>query len=266
MKTLGQEQQKDSDSRTPTRGRKQNKRFLRRVVALFFVPIVFSFITAFSLYSAFEPVVGSYIRLAMLAVGPAGMTDHELRDLFAEAPEPEPDREPVEWVAVEDHSNPPEPEDPEIPKFINASNIVLPRLGELYANITISGTTVDAPVYWGDSEIELNKGVGTYAGGWLPGFGRTIIMAGHRNTDFYDFRSVEVGAIITIVTHYETYTYEVVRIAVHHMYDTSSYDLSRDDENLILYTCYPFDFIGAARERLFVYGMPLTGLPVARYS
>jgi sortase A len=260
----GQEQQKDSQ--TPSHGIKRKIRFTRRAAALIFVPVVFIFITAFSLYSAFEPIVGPYVRLAMLAVGPQGMADRELRDLFAEAPAPEPDREPVEWVAVEDHSNPPEPEDPEIPEFINASDIILPRLGELYAHITISGTTVDAPVFWGDSEIELNKGVGTYAGGWLPGFGRTIIMAGHRNSDFYDFRSVEVGAIITIVTHYETYTYEVVRMAVHHMHDTSSYDLLRDDENLILYTCYPFDFIGAARERLFVYGMPLTGLPVARYS
>jgi len=55
-------------------------------------------------------------------------------------------------------------------------------------------------------------------------------------------------------------------MAVHHMHDTSSYDLLRDEENLILYTCYPFDRVGAAVERLFVYGEPLTGMPVARYS
>ena len=259
-------QGQQQDSRTPARMRKRKTRFPWRIVALFFVPVIFTFITSFTLYTAFEPVVGPYVRLAMLVVGPEGAEAQESQDLLSDIPAHDPDAETVEWVGVDDQFNPPEPENPDEPTFIRASEIKLPQPGDLYARITISGTTVDAPVFWGDSEIELNQGVGTFLGGWLPGFGRTVMMAGHRNSDFYDFRSVEVGAIITIVTHYETYTYEVVRMSVHHMHDSSAYDFLRDEENLILYTCYPFDFIGAARERLFVYGEPLTGMPVARFS
>jgi sortase A len=50
------------------------------------------------------------------------------------------------------------------------------------------------------------------------------------------------------------------------MRDSNAYDFMLEEENIILYTCYPFDFIGAATERLFIYGRPLTGMPVARYS
>jgi len=214
-----------------------------------------------------EPFVGSYARAAMLFVGEDIYESRPIsNNLLANAP-PRQNEEPVDWVPVEDHKNPDEIDNPEDEQvFIKASEIDLPQPGDLYARITISGTTVDAPVFWGDSETELNKGVGTSMAGWLPGFGRTVMMGGHRNSDFYDFRSVELGATITIETHYETYTYMVVNIEVFHMNDRNAYDFLRDEENLILYTCYPFERIGAAVERLFVYGKPLTGTPVARYT
>ena len=245
------------------RREKRNKRFSWRVSALFFIPVIFALLTSFSMYAALEPLVGHYVEFAMLLVGDDEIIEPETRDFISQLEPVDDDVEPVEWIEVQDHSDPPAEEEQ---VFIRRSEIEIPQEGDLYARITISGTTIDAPVFWGDSENELNRGVGTFMGGWLPGFGRTVMMAGHRTTDFYDMRSVEIGAIITVVTHYETYTYEVVRTAVHHMNDTDSYDFLRDEENIILYTCYPFDFVGAARERFFVYGEPLTGTPVARYS
>ena len=230
------------------------------LTALFLMPVIFTLLTFGLFYLMLEPVISGYAGAVMLFVGDEVYdSQYKITNLLAQTSH-EQGSDPVDWIPVEDHRN------PEEPVFIRASDITMPQPGDLYANITISGTKVDSPVFWGDSERELNKGVGTYMGGWLPGWGRTVMMAGHRNTDFADFRSVEVGATITIRTHYETYTYEVVRIAVYHMDDEDSYDFLRDDENIILYTCYPFDRIGAAVERLFVYGEPLTGTPVARYS
>jgi len=228
------------------------------------MPVIFTLLTLIIYYTAFEPIVGQYVGFAMFFVSDEPHLDPESSNLFAEAPDPNPN--PPEWIGITDHTNTEgEPGEDYFP-FIKRSDIGIPGWGDLYAHITISGTTVDSPVYWGDTEDILNKGVGTYPNGWLPGFGRTVMMAGHRGTDFYDFRSLEIGAIITIVTHYETYTYEVVRMSVHKPTNTEAFDFRRNDENLILYTCYPFDFIGAARERLFVYGEPRTGTPVARYS
>jgi len=228
---------------------------------------MFALLTAGLLYTTLEPVVGPYARVATLFVGDEVYDAHfEETNLLAQAP-PRDNEDPVDWTPVEDHRNPEETDDPiEEPVFLKASEITKPQPGDLYAHITISGTTVDAPVYWGDSERELNKGAGTYMGGWLPGFGRTVLIGGHRSIYFGDFKSVEIGAVITIETHYETYTYEVIRIEPLHKNDKSAYDFTRDEENLILYTCYPFDRIAATDQRLFVYAEPLTGIPVARFT
>ena len=236
------------------------------LTALFLMPVLFTLLTFALLYTVLEPMFGSYAGAVMLFVGDEVYNaQYEVTDLLSKTSQQS--SETVDWIAIEDQSNPNKAKDPEDePVFIRASEIIMPQPGDIYANITISGTKVDSPVFWGDSERELNRGVGTYMGGWLPGWGRTVMMAGHRNSDFADFRNVEIGAIITVRTHYETYTYEVVDIAVFHMNDTNSYDFLRDEENIILYTCYPFERIGAAVERLFIYGEPLTGTPVARYA
>ena len=44
---------------------------------------------------------------------------------------------------------------------------------------------------------------------------------------------------IRVTTYYGEYVYEVTATAVHEATDDTSYDFSRTDENLILYTCYP---------------------------
>jgi sortase A len=235
--------------------RRKRRRALE-LSALFAVPVLFVTLTFLLLYITLVPVVGPYAGMAMLFISserPAAQP--ETRDLLSQA-EPSPDD-----ININGGQTP-----PEMPSVIKRSEIIVPQPGDLYANITISGTKIDAPVYWGDSERELTKGVGTSRGGWLPGFGRTIMLAGHRDTDFRDLGSAEIGAIITVRTHYETYTYEITDIAVFHMNDRDSYDFTRWDENIILYTCYPFNFIGAARERYFVYGTLLSGTPVDRFS
>ena len=131
-----------------------------------------------------------------------------------------------------------------------------------YGRITIAGTTVDAPVYYGDTNSILNRGVGTYvdsSGAGIPGESKTILMAGHNNTFFNDLQSVEVGDVVTIETHYGTYTYTVERCEVRDYQDTTTYDFTRTDENLILYTCYPFDALGFTPNRFFVYAKYVSG-------
>lgn len=142
------------------------------------------------------------------------------------------------------------------------SSITYPTEGDRYATITISGTNVDAPVYYGDTNKILNQGVGTYienGGAGLPGEGKTILLAGHNNTFFNDLQHVEDGATVTITTHYGVYTYEVTDTKILDYQDTSAYDFSRTDENLILYTCYPFDALGFTSDRFFVYARYVSG-------
>ena len=139
-------------------------------------------------------------------------------------------------------------------QHIPLSSIQLPQQGDQYARITIENTAVDAPVYYGDDVRQLNLGVGTYMFGYLPGQGRTIMMAAHTNTWFSDLGSAQIGDTITVETYYGVYEYEIVDTQVKDCEDSSAYDFSRTDENIILYTCYPFGTIGFTRDRYFVYG------------
>lgn len=145
---------------------------------------------------------------------------------------------------------------------IPLSSITYPSEGDRYGRITISGTTVDAPVYYGDNNTILNQGVGTYKdsyGTGIPGEGRTILLAGHNNTFFNDLKSIQEGAVITIETYYGVYTYTVKLSGVFDYRDTTTYDFTRTDENLILYTCYPFDALGFTPDRYFVYASFTSG-------
>ena len=66
-----------------------------------------------------------------------------------------------------------------------------------YGRIASAGTTVDAPVYYGDTNSILNRGVGTYvdsSGAGIPGESKTILMAGHNNTDVYKRQDQAEGA------------------------------------------------------------------------
>lgn len=44
--------------------------------------------------------------------------------------------------------------------------------------------------------------------------------------------------------------------------DRTAYDLSADYENLIMYTCYPFDALGLTPQRYFVYAKLVSGTPI----
>lgn len=134
-----------------------------------------------------------------------------------------------------------------------------PKTGDELGQITIPGTNVDCKMYWGDSTTQLNKGAGTYTGGCMPGQGGTIISGAHTNTYFRDFENVKLGDEIIIKTYYGEYHYEVVDMKVANANDTSTYDLNAKEENLILYTCYPFGTLQHTDQRYFIYGKYISG-------
>lgn len=128
-----------------------------------------------------------------------------------------------------------------------------PESGDLLGHLTVSGTTVDCDVYYGDSESEFKKGAGTYKGAHIPGEGGTILMGAHTNTYFRDFESAQIGADVTFTTDYGEYHYTITDMKVASDTDTTAYDLDADEENLIMYTCYPFGTMTYTDQRYFIY-------------
>lgn len=142
---------------------------------------------------------------------------------------------------------------------IPASQIVFPTYGDRYGQVIIEKAGVEVDMYFGDSDRELRNGVGHYNGSSFPGCGSTVLVGGHNNAHFNGLKNVEVGDVITLKTHYATYTYTVTKTAVMNAKDDKAYDLLAKEENLVLYTCYPFDMLGLTPKRYFVYAEYTSG-------
>lgn len=149
---------------------------------------------------------------------------------------------------------------------IKASSIQFPKYGEQFGELIIEDCQINAKLFFGDGNTALNNGVGIYNGSSIPGYGKTILVAGHNNTYFNGLKYAEKNQKIKIRTSYGNYIYEITDIQIKTNTDTTAYDLSADYENLILYTCYPFDELGLTPRRCFVYAKLISGPSIDKNS
>ncbi len=142
---------------------------------------------------------------------------------------------------------------------VPSSQITFPLPNTKFGEISIEGTAVSCALIYGDSDAMLHRGACQYAGSSFPGFGSTVLIAGHNNTYFNSLKDAVPGAIITIKTNYGVYKYRITSSAIKSNDDKSAYDLSSKSENVVLYTCYPFNALGLTSQRYFVYGEYVSG-------
>lgn len=142
---------------------------------------------------------------------------------------------------------------------VNAEDVEYPSINKQFGELKINNRDVSAKLFFGDGSIPLSNGVGVYAGSFIPGYGKTILVAGHNNTYFNGLKNVKKGDIVNINTSYGNYQYKVTGTKIAGKNDRSAYDLSAEEENLIMYTCYPFDELGLTGLRYFVYAEKVSG-------
>lgn len=144
--------------------------------------------------------------------------------------------------------------------FVKVSEVEVPAYETCYAKLECDSIELSAPVYFGDSDKVFKNGVGQYMGSYMPGYGKPILIGGHDATFFAPLEFIKQGDIIKITTNYGNYEYKVIDMKVAEATDKSAYDLSQDQEVLILYTCYPFGaMIGNKSQRYFVCAEKITG-------
>ena len=166
--------------------------------------------------------------------------------------------EPSETEASGSPSSPSAPS-AEKKETVSISSFTYPSYDNQFGELIIEDCQVNAKLFFGDSSMALRNGVGVYYGSSIPGYGKTILVAGHNNTYFNGLKYAKKGQIIKIRTNYGNYRYEITDTQIKDKNDRSAYDLSADHENLILYTCYPFDELGLTPNRFFVYDKPVSG-------
>lgn len=142
-----------------------------------------------------------------------------------------------------------------VPKgTVNQSEVIVPQQGESYGNISCERIALAAPIYYGDTEECFTKGAGQYTGSGLPGQGKPILIGGHDGSFFAPLEDIMTGDMIVITTNYGSYQYKVTEIKAVEKVDSTTYDLTQQKEQLILYTCYPFgQVIGERSGRYFVF-------------
>ena len=138
-------------------------------------------------------------------------------------------------------------------QYIDIDKIEYPRYGNQFGELIIEDCEIESKLFFGDGDVALRNGVGVYSGSFIPGYGKTILVAGHNNTYFNGLKYAQEGQIVVIRTSYGNYEYKITDTAVKKANDRSAYDLNADYENLVMYTCYPFDELGLTSYRFFVY-------------
>ena len=163
------------------------------------------------------------------------------------------------FVPVAEDEDEYDPDKPQTQKTVPISSIQYPMYGDLFGELIIDDCQIKNQLFFGDGDVQLNNGVGVYSGSFIPGYGKTIIVAGHNNTYFNGLKYAKAGQKVKIRTSYGNYTYEITDVQVKLNTDKTAYDLLADHENLIMYTCYPFDELGLTPYRCFVYAKPVSG-------
>jgi sortase A len=143
----------------------------------------------------------------------------------------------------------------------NQNKTTFPRYGEKFADLIIDKASINVPVFHGDSEEQLLKGVGHFNGSMFPGEGSNVVLAGHRNSVFKGLKYVSKGDTIVLNTTYGKYVYKISEIKITNGTDNSILQ-PLDSEKLTLYTCYPFDYIGSAPNRYVVTSDLVEGTPL----
>lgn len=163
------------------------------------------------------------------------------------------------FVPVPEESEPQSPDKPQEQKTVPISSIQYPFYGDQFGELIIEDCQINVKMFFGDGNNELNNGVGVYSGSFIPGYGKTILIAGHNNTYFNGLKYAKKGQKVKLRTSYGNYTYEITEVTVKDHNDTSAFDLAAEYENLIMYTCYPFDELGLTPDRCFVYAKFVSG-------
>lgn len=222
---------------------RHNNRFARklnRVMAYVYVPLLFSFLAYVVAYLMASDVVNITVNaVGMMMSDKAPDFNEEHKSVFVKNEAEIKDENGVEKV--------------------NRKDVGIADYGELYAYVRCTKIALDAPIYKGDDDDILKKGIGQNFASSQPGFGRLILLCGHNNTYFNALKNIAVDDIVEIETSYGTYQYKVSETKVVNENDANAYDFGIDKEQLVMYTCYPFDMLSRTQYRYFVYCELISG-------
>ena len=208
----------------------QFRDYMIQLVGLLVAPLIFAVITCGIAIMILNTIAGDVVGYGSLLLIDPAEPDYRVSDFLAPA-------EPGKGTA----------------DTVDIKNITFPSYEQVYGEISIPSVDILYPFVYGDTEPALKKGVGQYTGSTIIGYGGTTLACAHVNRQFKNLHKTKVGDTIQVRTAYGVYTYEVKYVGVHDARDSSVYDIDREDENLVLYTCYyQRSGLSSVKKRFFV--------------
>ena len=129
-----------------------------------------------------------------------------------------------------------------------------PEFGTKYGTISLPSLGLELDFYFGDSLNVLRNGIGQSGGGYFPGEGGSIITMGHNYGGILKtLPNIKNGDHIILDVNYGKFTYEVYDAQIVYYTESDKLPIQREEEILMLYTCYPTDGYGHAVDRYVVY-------------
>lgn len=146
-----------------------------------------------------------------------------------------------------------ESEQPESADFVAAETVESYQEGDRVGELTIPKLGRRYPVFFGTEDTTLKEGLGLYDTSYttLPSEKGHTALAGHRETMFRGLDDLVPGDFLYVREGNYEYEYQINRTWVTDEGDTSVI-AKTVGPTLTLTTCYPFEFIGPAPERLIV--------------
>lgn len=215
------------------------KRKMKRLMAYVYMPLIFIMSGFGILYIATAPVINLLYNLGSMVIS-------------REIPDFDTDLENIYVVNDTDAAGQKD--------TVPVSEVTWPTVGQQYGELSCERIELDTPVYFGDSNDILRVGTGQYSGSFIPGYNRVIMLCSHNTTYFKPLQYVEVGDVFTFKTSYGVYQYQVTETRIADHKDTTAYNLTKQEEELVMYTCYPFETLATTKtDRLFVYAKKISG-------
>lgn len=128
-----------------------------------------------------------------------------------------------------------------------------PFVGETVGLLEIPRIDSELAIMEGTDPDDLEKGVGHFKGSYYPGENGQIVLSGHRDTVFRRLGELEIGDHLEVKMPYGDYEYKITSTRIVDADDTSIITLQKNEEELIVTTCYPFSYVGNAPERYIIY-------------
>lgn len=132
--------------------------------------------------------------------------------------------------------------------------------GQVLGRLQIPALGLSVPVVEDDSGTSLLRGVGHIRGTALPGGLGTVGLAGHRDTFLRPLQSIARQMEIQVSRGPDVYRYRVDSTEIVRPEEVRVLDTVQTPE-LVLITCYPFHYIGAAPMRFIVHAHLESVLP-----